>query len=59
MHACGLVQDAQGQAGRQGSRREPKAWEPEEVAALLDRVLDRFPLGQFTWKKRLEEFGEC
>jgi hypothetical protein len=24
----------------------------------MQQVVDRFPQGQFTWKKRLEEFGE-
>jgi hypothetical protein len=33
-----------------------KPWHPEDFAAL-DQVVERFPLGHFSWKKRLEEFG--
>jgi hypothetical protein len=52
----------QGDGLRQGQpssapRKASKPWEPEELAAL-EQVVDQFPLGQFTWEKRLEEFGE-
>jgi hypothetical protein len=48
---------AEGQAGS-APRWSPKAWEPEEEEAL-QQVMERFPLKQFTWQRRVEEFGEC
>jgi hypothetical protein len=48
----------EGQEAGQTMSKGPKSWEPEELAAL-QQVVDQFPLGLFSWKKRLEEFGEC
>jgi hypothetical protein len=48
----------EGQGDETTMRRGRKAWEPEELAAL-EQVMDRFPPGKFSWKKRHEEFGAC
>jgi hypothetical protein len=48
-------QAAQGQVG---NTYASKLWQPEEDDAL-QLVVERYPLKQFSWKKRHEEFGAC